>query len=71
MKEDEVDGTCDTHGKREERIQALEVKPKERNISEDLGIDGKTTLKLILKKEEWRRWCEFFSVGINTSVRAL
>jgi len=52
MKEDEVDGTCDTHGKREERIQALEVKPKERNISEDLGIDGKTTLKLILKKEE-------------------
>jgi hypothetical protein len=52
MKEDEVDWACDTHGKREEHIQALKGKLKERNFSEDLSVDGTITLKLILNKEE-------------------
>jgi len=52
MKEDEMDGACVTHGKREERIQALEGKLKGSNVSEDLGVDGAITLKLILKKQE-------------------
>jgi hypothetical protein len=45
-----MDEACVTHAKREEGIQALEGKLKERNISENLGVDGTMTLKLILKK---------------------
>ena len=32
MKEDEMVGACVTHGKREERMQALEGKLKENNF---------------------------------------
>jgi len=52
MKEDEMDGACVTRGKREERMQALEGKLKESNVSEDLDLDGAITLKLFLKKQE-------------------
>jgi hypothetical protein len=47
-----MDGACDTHGKREERIQGLEGKVKGGHIWEDLGVDEMITLKFILKKEE-------------------
>jgi len=49
----------------------LKGKLKERNVSEHLGLDGKITLKLILKKEERKILYEFVSVRVSTSVWAL
>jgi hypothetical protein len=71
MREDEIGWACVTHGKREECIQALEGKLKERNFSEDLGVDGMISLKWILKTRKWRVWTEFVSVRIGTSVTVL
>jgi len=43
---------------------------KERDHSEDLGIDGRI-LKYILKKEDWRAWTSFIWLRIGLRVGLL
>jgi len=44
---------------------------KERDHSEDLGIDGRTIMKLILGKQCGKLWTRFIWLNIRTSCGLL
>jgi hypothetical protein len=48
--DDEVGRTCNRYGRNDKCIQILVGKPKERDHSEDLDVDGSIILERILRK---------------------
>jgi hypothetical protein len=46
-----IGASCDTYGENREAYRVLVGKPEGKHTLEDLGVDGKTILKLILKKK--------------------
>ena len=47
-------------------LKVLVRKHAERDYLEDLSIDTRTILKLILNKSFWMAWSGFISLGIGT-----
>jgi hypothetical protein len=52
VKGNEIGGTCSTHGRDKKHIKFWSKNLKERDLSEDLGVDGRT-IRLDLKGIAW------------------
>jgi hypothetical protein len=63
IKEDEMSGARRAHGGDEKYIQNFSYL-KGRDLSEDLGVDGRKILKSILEKQDWRVWTGFIWQGV-------
>jgi hypothetical protein len=59
IKKNEVGGACGTHGMKEKCTRFWWERPKERDRSEDRGVDGCTKTKWILRSLAGRMWPGF------------
>jgi hypothetical protein len=68
-KEDKMGGACVTYGREEISIQG---NVKETDHLEDLGVDGRIIIKLVLKKWDERAWTQLICFKANRDkLRAL
>ena len=58
-------------GKKRNAYKYLAGKLKERNHLEDLGVDGRMTLKRTLNKQDVRVWASFIWLMRGTNCRLL
>jgi len=65
-----MSGACDMYGG-EEMHRVFMCNQKERDCVEELSIDGRIILKLILKRLSGRVWTELIWLGIETRSRLL
>jgi len=65
-----MSGACGMYGG-EEMHGVLVCNQKERDCVEELSIDGRIILKLILKRLSGRVWTELIWFGVETSSRLL
>jgi hypothetical protein len=63
-----MDMACSTHGRFEKYIENLSENLKGRNQLEELGTDGKTTLKHVLRKYVVMMWMDSSSSVTVTST---
>jgi hypothetical protein len=61
-----MDGACSIH-ERKNHTNFWYIYPKEIGHMEDLGIDGRIIIKLIIKKQDASQWTGFLRLGIETS----
>jgi len=62
-----MDVACSTHGKMRNAYTILVRKPEGKRPFEDLGVDGRVILKLILGKQGGKLWTGFIWHRIGTS----
>jgi hypothetical protein len=58
IKEEEMDRTCRMHGREQKCVWDLVGKPDAKDHLEDLGIDGRTILQWVLRKETGRTYTQ-------------